>query len=189
VARYGFCVTRRPVPVEGLDWWVRVRMARAWRHEFALRQAPSDPAGWARERLAATAPAVDWIEYADAGTGQYRAAWFSEDRLEGFLAWAGTPALPAREWLAERFAAECSADDERLELLAGRPLARSDEGGPTVCACLSVGRDTILAAIMAGDLRTPREVGERVRAGSNCGSCVPEIRGLIEQCRRRPDAA
>ena len=66
---------------------------------------------------------------------------------------------------------------ERAALLAGAPLKGGD-AGPTVCACFSVGRNTLLKAIRGGCL-TPQAVTAKLRAGGNCGSCLPEIRTLI----------
>ncbi|MEA3133761.1 MAG: assimilatory nitrate reductase catalytic subunit, partial [Gammaproteobacteria bacterium] len=50
--------------------------------------------------------------------------------------------------------------------------------GVTVCACFGIGRNAIEAAIANGcyDLAS---IGNRLKAGTNCGSCVPELRRLI----------
>jgi assimilatory nitrate reductase catalytic subunit len=47
-----------------------------------------------------------------------------------------------------------------------------------VCACFGVGRNAIDAAIADGchDLSS---IGQRLRAGTNCGSCMPELRRAI----------
>jgi assimilatory nitrate reductase catalytic subunit len=48
-----------------------------------------------------------------------------------------------------------------------------------VCSCFGVGRKTICDAIAKQQLRTTAEVGAKLRAGTNCGSCVGEIRMLL----------
>ena len=50
--------------------------------------------------------------------------------------------------------------------------------GPTVCACFGVGRNTICDAISQG-ARTAAEIGGKLKAGTNCGSCIPELKRLI----------
>jgi len=50
--------------------------------------------------------------------------------------------------------------------------------GPMVCACLKVGGKAIEAAIIGG-ASTPDAVGTATGAGTNCGSCRPEINRMI----------
>jgi assimilatory nitrate reductase catalytic subunit len=51
-----------------------------------------------------------------------------------------------------------------------------------VCACLKVGARTIDAAIVAG-AATPDAVGAVTGAGTNCGSCRPELARMIAASR------
>ena len=60
---------------------------------------------------------------------------------------------------------------------------RSDglaNAGPIVCACFGVGRNTICDAIAAG-ARSAADIGAKLKAGTNCGSCIPELKRLIAQ--------
>ena len=67
----------------------------------------------------------------------------------------------------------------RLSLLAGlEPAAASD--GKIVCACFSVGEASICSAIRAKKLTTPAEIGAVLQAGTNCGSCIPELKQLLD---------
>ena len=62
-------------------------------------------------------------------------------------------------------------------LLAGRPVGAADEG-PTVCACFQVGRNRIASVVAKGPPRPPRSAW-LTRAGTNCGSCLPELKRLL----------
>ena len=125
------------------------------------------------------APAdADWLEYSDMTAGDYRAAWLIDDRLQACFYLSARADLPPTDWLAGRFTQSRIADHERAALLAGAPSARS-QCGPIVCSCFGVGRNQILQAIEADGLTQEAEVTERVKAGGNCGSCLPEIRALI----------
>jgi assimilatory nitrate reductase catalytic subunit len=42
-----------------------------------------------------------------------------------------------------------------------------------------VGRRAISDAVTRHKLRTPTQLGAHLRAGTNCGSCLPEIRLLL----------
>ena len=86
-------------------------------------------------------------------------------RLE--LAAAGDPA-------AEALAA--------LEKLFGQPpvtvaAAASITSERAVCACFQVGESQIRAAVAAG--ATFAGLQENLKCGTNCGSCIPELRGLL----------
>jgi assimilatory nitrate reductase catalytic subunit len=71
-------------------------------------------------------------------------------------------------------------------LLAGRPGAGVADPGPTICACLNVGLNTITAAIAAQNLRSVEQIGAALQAGTSCGSCRPELAALLA---RRLEAA
>jgi assimilatory nitrate reductase catalytic subunit len=60
-------------------------------------------------------------------------------------------------------------------------MGRRQDGidpGPTVCACFGVGENIIRNAVAAG-CATVDAVGQKLKAGTNCGSCQPEIRRII----------
>ncbi|MFW6052254.1 MAG: (2Fe-2S)-binding protein [Myxococcota bacterium] len=41
----------------------------------------------------------------------------------------------------------------------------------------------IVRAIRDGDLTSPEQLGEALGAGTSCGSCLPELRALLEAHR------
>jgi assimilatory nitrate reductase catalytic subunit len=70
-------------------------------------------------------------------------------------------------------------DDERLGLLAGWPAGAPAAHGPVVCACFGVGLHTLRRAIREDRLSTIDAIGAALRAGTNCGSCIPELKQLL----------
>ena len=52
------------------------------------------------------------------------------------------------------------------------------DDGPTVCVCFQVGAKRISAAAADGH-GSIEKIGRHLGAGTNCGSCIPEIRRLI----------
>ena len=122
----------------------------------------------------------DLAEYRDLGGGVYRAASFTEDRIETCL-FVG-PARDAGDWNVVRglFAADALGDDQRRMLLSGKSTGGLANAGPIVCACFGVGRTTIRDAITAG-AGSAMEIGAQLKAGTNCGSCIPELKRLIAQ--------
>jgi assimilatory nitrate reductase catalytic subunit len=89
--------------------------------------------------------------------------------------------LPDRTWLAGLFERQKLSAPERVGLLAGRPPGAREDAGPVVCSCFGVGRNSLRLAIAQHGLTDTRQVGARLRAGTNCGSCLPEIRALLAE--------
>ena len=48
-----------------------------------------------------------------------------------------------------------------------------------ICACYSVGLTAIRNAIATGELASVADIGRTLRAGTNCGSCLPELRKIV----------
>ena len=135
-----------------------------------------------------SSPASDLAEYRDFGGGVYRAASFAGDRIETCL-FVG-PAHDAGDWevVKSLFAADALTDEQRRMLLSGKSTRRARPAtGPIVCACFGVGRGTICDAIAAG-ARTAAEIGAKLKAGTNCGSCIPELKRLIATTDRAGEA-
>ncbi len=177
VSWYGFVLTRRPLPVQTFSWWAASEGGVFQRYEIAGRRVPGDWSSWASELLGAD-PAADWVEYCDESSGTYRAVHLQDERLQSCVFISSRPELPSRSWLASLFAKEKIAPLERATLLSGRPLDPAADAGATVCACFNVGRNAIEAAIARGCRDAP-SIGKRLKAGTNCGSCVPELRRMI----------
>jgi assimilatory nitrate reductase catalytic subunit len=135
---------------------------------------------WARALVRAELSA-DWIDYEDANAGTYRAACLHDNRLEACLFVGPQPLLLSRSWLASLFGKPRLTATERARVLASRPEDSYLDTGVTVCACFGVGRNAIEAAIANG-CRDISSIGNRLKAGTNCGSCVPELRRLIDDC-------
>ena len=140
----------------------------------------SDWSPWARSLLNAPDDG-DWLEYSDAAAGVYRAALLTDDRMSACLFISPRPGLPSRTWLAGLFAKDRIDDADRAGLLIGQPTDPSADTGPIVCSCFRVGTKTLCDSIRKDRLTTTLEVGRKLRAGTNCGACLPEIRALIAQ--------
>ena len=114
----------------------------------------------------------------DRATGLTRRIHIAGGRLQAvaFVVAIDRP-LPPRDWLAERFGDESLSPLDRANVLLGR-LPGVEDVGPLVCACRSVGARTIKAAIRGG-CQSPDAVGDKTSAGTQCGSCRPEIARMI----------
>ena len=64
------------------------------------------------------------------------------------------------------------------------PGAAGVDPGRTVCACFQVGLNTLVRAIAEQGLTSPQAIGAALKAGTNCGSCVPELRQILAAASR-----
>ncbi|MBT2117083.1 molybdopterin-dependent oxidoreductase [Dyella sp. LX-66] len=180
---YGFALARQALPASALSYWTLIRGDRFLRYELAHRERPADCDAWAKGWLGATETGADWLAFEDRETGVYRAVHLRDGRIESCLFLAAQPHLPSRQWLSSLFALERLDEADRLALLSGEPPGGGGDPGPVVCSCFGVGRNTILDAIRANDLDLPAQITAELRAGGNCGSCIPELRRLIAETR------
>ena len=176
----GFALSRTPLVLPDHAWWAHVAVPGG--HGYLLADN-ADLGGWQSWLRAATTD--DLAEYKDFGGGVYRAAAFAADRIETCL-FIG-PAHDAGDWnvIKQLFAAGALSDDQRRMLLSGKSSDGMASAGPIVCACFGVGRTTICDAI-AGGAGTAAEIGAQLKAGTNCGSCIPEMKRLIAEAATAP---
>jgi assimilatory nitrate reductase catalytic subunit len=146
---------------------------------MAGRGVPPDWPTWARALIGATDSNADYLEYCDVGAGSYRAAYLAADRLEAYVCVARRADLPEREWLTELFSRDRLSDRDRLSVLAGTASGKTKNAGALVCSCFGVGRNELVRAIEHGGLTDASRIGLELKAGTRCGSCLPEINALI----------
>ncbi len=184
-AWHGFAViAERPVRVAA-EYWALAPCAGGWRIELADRMPPADWEAFARRLFGLTdSAAIDLLGFHDARSGRYRFAAFRGHRLLAALFLSREPVAVSRAWAAGQLAEDFSASHARLRLLAGRPGGAVEEPGATVCSCFGVGLNQILAAVERG-CRTADDIGGALKAGTNCGSCQSEIRGILADSRRQ----
>jgi assimilatory nitrate reductase catalytic subunit len=179
VAWQGFVLSRQPIVIRDATVWSLTPGPDCLRYELAGRRVFGNWSPWAKRMLGAEESGAQWTEYSDRGIGVYRAALLRDGRLEGCAFLSPRPDLPSRTWLTGLFSKSELDPEDRLGLLAGKPACTPAESGAIVCSCFSVGSGTIRAAVRKFALTTPIEVGQRLRAGTNCGSCVPEISAIL----------
>jgi assimilatory nitrate reductase catalytic subunit len=178
----GFALSRRQLNLPSHLWWTRVAVAGGYGYRFADNADLSRWPAWL-----STVADGDVAEYRDFGGGVYRAACFAGERIEACL-FVG-PARDAGDWevVKSLFAAEFVTDEQRRLLLSGKSSEGIASTGSVICACFGVGRTTICDAIARG-ARTTVEIGTNLKAGTNCGSCIPELKRLIAETPSNADA-
>ena len=180
----GFLFSRVDLPLPDCAWAVKVRGEQFFRYELAGNGSVGDWTTLAhRLGLALPQGETPSLLYEDPRQGSFRWASFDGDQLQS-CAFAGPAHSPAmlgadRRWLASLFAKPGLDALDRKALLSGKSPAGVEDCGRTVCACFGVGEKTILKAIREHRLTSAADVGKHLKAGTNCGSCVAEIKTLL----------
>lgn len=172
---YGFSVSRsRPdqTLTGAVSYSATSRTDGGWRTEWAGQGAPDDWLAFVCARLGANGTAEVFAD-----RSRTRIAIWQDGVLQAALFTAPKPVSVARDFVAAALVAP-SAD-----LLAARPAADRPDPGPTVCSCMSVGRNTILRAIEAAPDASLDHICDRTGAGVTCGSCRAEVADLIARAQ------
>ncbi|SDJ02266.1 nitrate reductase [Salipiger marinus] len=178
-AWYGFAVSVT-APAFDSAYWALARTTAGYRAELAGQTEPGD---WVEEaRRLLRAPEAEALSILDAARGRARVALYHEGRLLGALYVAREPVALLRDHLATL------PGTEARQALAGRPPADQPDPGPVLCACFNVGVNTLVHAIEAQQLMDVDAIGAALQAGSNCGSCRPELAALLNSLRQRQAA-
>lgn len=170
-AWYGFAIST-DLPTPESDYWALARTDAGYRLELAGR---SDPANWEETaRALFDLPDAEVTSFTDPARNLHRLAFHHEGRLLAAIFIAPEPVAVMRDYLATR------PGEEVGSVLMGRTPADVPDPGPVLCSCFGVGINTIARAVEDQGLLTVDDIGQALRAGTNCGSCEPEIAGLLK---------
>ncbi|MCP5325140.1 MAG: molybdopterin-dependent oxidoreductase [Oceanospirillaceae bacterium] len=170
---YGFILSREPLPWPEAEYLISIKGKDFYRYELAGsgQKNLADLQHWLNGCTG------DSISYEDASLGMYRYALLHNGRLIAVAMLSRDTNLPQRQWLGSLFNKSEIDSRGRAALLSGLAPAGEDIGR-IVCACFSVGENSIKNAIKGGCCSTA-QIGAQLKAGTNCGSCIPEIKQLL----------
>ncbi|UHM90136.1 nitrate reductase [Rahnella victoriana] len=183
------------------------RWQAAWQAELFIRGEEREPPVTAYRSLI-TQPGITHFTLADSSLPADWMAWLDESYAtnqmvcqtartgdDGFslLAWADgalqlafyarrTPPSPDRQAVVAAFTTPPHTASQRLALLAGRTARDTPPAGAMICSCFSVGEIRIVQAVQQG-CHNVQQLGETLKCGTNCGSCIPELKNIIARQR------
>ncbi|WP_324505044.1 molybdopterin-dependent oxidoreductase [Reyranella sp.] len=170
---HGTILARRPIMLPEIAYWARIRGAGF--NAYAV--AGDQPFEVARRTLSAAVRTTNpgpWL-IGENGMG----AVLSDGRVEAVMMLGPTHDVEARDRLAPYMTLDRLTMEQRHELLNGGTEAHR---GGELCACFGISRGAVEAAIADG-ATSLAAVGATTHAGTNCGSCRPEIRALLRVAR------
>ncbi|PHZ85127.1 nitrate reductase [Paremcibacter congregatus] len=174
---HAFLLTRHKIMPEGVDYWSYSRQDSCHALELAGqgRLAGSD---FLRPYLDLHQD-PDTLNFSNPLSGQKRLALIRKDQLALCLFTAHKGTLPDRNWLQSLFSLDKLEEKLVATLLSGQPLDPQAAPGPIICACFGVSKKEILTARREKRALTVNDISHLLKAGSNCGSCRPEIKQLM----------
>ena len=168
---FGFAVsaaTFRP----DCAYWAAARTTTGMRAELAGTHTPQNWEAFARRMF--DLPDAQAVMVQDRKRGVTRLAFQQGATVVAAIFIAAGPVAVARGFLARSL-----GDMSAWALLAGQQPAEIADPGPVVCACFDVGVTAIAAAIVTSGATSLEALGKLLNAGTNCGSCRPELKALI----------
>jgi assimilatory nitrate reductase catalytic subunit len=175
----GFALARRGLTLPDETWWARVALAGGDGWLLASNEGPAAWRAWAKERFSG----LEIAEYSDAPRGLYRAAAFDDGRLAACLFIGPAEAAPQWDSVRALFERDALGEAQRRAVLSGKSTDGMADPGPVICACFGVGLNVIKAAIDSGAAINVEQIGATLRAGTNCGSCLPELKRIVDHER------
>ncbi len=177
-AAHGFVLARKRMALPGntVYAWSAVEGG------FAARFATSEPFEDFFKVFASGYPCIEQASYNDPAQGIFRRALIRDERFEAVLFFGRGREISSWRALAETWRDEQPGASARRFLLSGKNVSGESDKSPTICACFGVKSRAILSAIADGACST-EAIGARLRAGTNCGSCLPELRRMLAAAR------
>jgi assimilatory nitrate reductase catalytic subunit len=169
--------------IENTVWWTKIQTAKAVRYELADRRRFTQTTQHLKQLLPFEDESFEWLNLEDQTAHISHSVVLKEGRLIASLYIAPKALLPDRDWVASLFKRDRLSAMHRKALLAGQAMSMGNSDGPLVCSCFKVGKNRIIQTIKENNINHEKQVTACLKAGGNCGSCLPEIRGLIKACQ------
>lgn len=156
-----------------LDYWIKTPILGGYMYRFASQHDKVDMYGWLQLNLPLNG---EWLS-AGSDNNSYFAA-LRAHKLTLVVFFSNDYSEIESNWIETLFEQESLDRDQISALLRAQPDERFMQGR-TVCSCFSVGEKTIIKAIEKG-YQTVSALGDKLKCGTNCGSCKSELSQLIK---------
>jgi assimilatory nitrate reductase catalytic subunit len=172
----GFLISVKDM-VPAAQYWAKITLANGFKFRLADTELPQDWKLWLAQQFSHI---DEWAELRDSAGQFYRAVGY-EQGLATVILSVATDHKTAQEvrWLEQQLGQKI-AGSNRFGLLAGSPGVKVEDEGTIVCSCFQVGDKRIAKAIATG-CKTAESLGEKLKCGTNCGSCIPELKAMLRQ--------
>lgn len=174
------------IDTDPLDYWVRQKVTGGYLYRIASRLSPQALEEQLKPYCRPLAHAEGEIQkqdrqlnFSSPSRGQHRFARIDQAQL--LSCYIIAPSLQEQDFDWVQNLLDSPVDDfvER-SILTGVAEGKLAQG-KTICACKQVGRNTISQAIREQGLSSVDDVSECTGAGTGCGTCVPELKQILDE--------
>ncbi len=173
----GFARVRRPIALPRGTWWTRVAVANGIEYRFATNEGPLSWHDHAQHLFGGEARLSEQI---DGRNSVYGVVAFIDGEFEACLAVGPPERAPSWPSLAGLIAAGPPAE-EGCVTLPVLPDAALLNSSPVVCACFGVTVAAVRDLLAASTASSVAEIGRALGAGTNCRSCLPELKRMLSR--------
>ena len=174
--RYGYVLSKKLPNLPELDYWCRVPLEKGERLDLASNRP--DIIEVLCAQIEQQWSKGNWLEYRNPIRPQQRRVYIVDEQVVAFVLLQASPTLPSTSWLEDQlFSVDAMTEMQGIALLAGRAVNVEDKGA-VVCSCFQIGSKQIEQAVRSG-ISSIEALGKSLKCGTNCGSCIPEIKQFI----------
>ncbi|XGA79831.1 molybdopterin-dependent oxidoreductase [Halomonas sp. CH40] len=155
------------------DYLAEQSLANSHSYVFAGCQSIKDWSAWCEVTLGQRPQ----MQLESSQEGAFRAAGFDQGQFAWMLVVSRErPQLEVKA-IDQHFASQNLSLEARHAIFT---LSGAQTDNQLICSCFQVSANQIIKAISDGQ-DTPELLGKTLSCGTNCGSCLPEVRSLIQQ--------
>ncbi len=125
---------------------------------------------------------IELLTHNETRGGVSSAAVFVGSQLHALVFAGDVPVRASRSWAQQQLTDDATGRHKRWQWLAGRAADSQPDKGAIVCSCHLVGISEIERAVVRFGCADLNSIGNRLQAGTNCGSCRSEIQSIIQRC-------
>ncbi|WP_151671478.1 nitrate reductase [Nitrincola schmidtii] len=166
-------LTTKALPVNLRGYWARVPQENSMGYVLADTLLPTNWNDWCLKHLGKKAD----MQLESNPTGTLHAYALENGRLLWLLLVSPFNIFPEFKDLDRQFARSTLTDSQKLNLLKSDPSTTPAE---LICSCFQVDDYSIRKSIQTG-CDSIEMLGKTLQCGTNCGSCIPELKALLAQ--------
>ncbi len=153
------------------DYWAKITLDNGYGFAIADQSSPNNWIQWLPNHF----PEIDnWTSFKHDNSDRERYAGYQGGVLKVML-FITRNSSTSHQWLASQLGSLVDTSN-RFELFE---YDEAKSTGAIICSCFQVGEKQIQQAINEG-CDSSDALGKKLKCGTNCGSCIPELNSMIE---------
>lgn len=158
------------------DYWTKITLDKGVKALLADTKSLSAGIGFMKSQYPEI---LDWVMLKENKQAPLRIAGFLNDTLICFFVTDTQLDKNYNTQFIEESLGKELSKSSRMALLSNPKAIGEEDVGATICTCYRVGEKTITAAIESGECNSVEALGKKLKCGTNCGSCIPELKKLL----------